>query len=161
DGDIAAWPATMLRLGAGATVPLLVAFAAPEKAASPDAAAAVAQAASTAPHPAAPELRPRRFPLRFVWQMDAENRFTLGTEDFAKMLGPKTAAVLDRPWADIAETLKLDPQGAVANALTARTTWRGSVAPRPVEDADQPLPIEMPGLPVFARDRQFAGYRGF
>ena len=46
--------------------------------------------------------------------MDAATRFTLGTEDFAKMLGPKTAAVLDRPWADIAETLKLDPQGQVA-----------------------------------------------
>jgi len=58
NGDIAAWPATMLRLGAGATVTLLVAFAAPEKAASTDAAAAVAQAAS--PAPAAPELRPRR-----------------------------------------------------------------------------------------------------
>src|SRR5664279_1762622 len=160
-GDIAAWPATMLRLGAGATVTLLVAFAAPEKAASTDAAAAVAQAASPAPHPAAPEARPRRFPLRFVWQMDAANRFTLGMEDFAKMLGPKTAAVLDRPWADIAETLKLDPQGAVANALTARTTWSGIVVPWPVDDADEPLPIEMSGLPVFDRDRQFAGYRGF
>jgi PAS domain S-box-containing protein len=161
NGDIAAWPATMLRLGAGATVTLLVAFAAPEKAASTDAAAAVAQAASPAPHPAAPELRPRRFPSRFVWQMDAANRFTLGMEDFAKMLGPKTAAVLNRPWADIAETLKLDPQGAVANALTARTTWSGIVVPWPVDDADEPLPIEMSGLPVFDRDRQFAGYRGF
>ena len=161
DGDIAGWPATMLRLGAGATVTLLVAFAAPEKAASTDAAAAVAQAASTAPHPAAPELRPRRFPFRFVWQMDAANRFTLGTEDFAKMLGPKTAAVLGRPWADIAAALKLDPQGAVAKALAARDTWSGIVVPWPVDDANQPLPIELSGLPVFDRDRQFAGYRGF
>ena len=161
DGDIAAWPATMLRLGAGATVTLLVAFAAPEKAASTDAAAAVAQAASTVPHLAAPEAPPRRFPFRFVWQMDAANRFTLGMEDFAKMLGPKTAAVLDRPWADIAATLKLDPQDAVTNALTARTTWSGIVVPWPVDDADEPLPIEMSGLPVFDRDRQFAGYRGF
>ena len=161
NGDIAAWPATVLRLGAGATVTLLVAFAAPEKAASTDATAAVTQAASTAAKPAAPEARPRRFPLRFVWQMDAANRFTLGKEDFAKMLGPKTAAVLDCPWADIAETLKLDPQSAVANALTARTTWSGIVVPWPVDDADEPLPIEMSGLPVFDRDRQFAGYRGF
>ena len=77
------------------------------------------------------------------------------------MLGPKTAAVLDRPWADIAATLKLDPQDAVTNALTARTTWSGIVVPWPVDDADEPLPIEMSGLPVFDRDRQFAGYRGF
>ena len=151
----------MLRLGAGATVTLLVAFAAPGKAASTGAAAAVAQAASTAPNPAAPELRPRRLPFRFVWQMDAATRFTLGTEDFAKMLGPKTAAVLNRPWAEIAAALKLDPQGAVANALAARDTWSGIVVLWPVDDGDEPLPIEMSGLPVFDRDRQFAGYRGF
>ena len=88
DGDIAARPATMLRLGAGATVTLLVAFATSETAAR--AAAPVAQAAPTIPNPAAPELRPHRFPLRFVWQMDAANRFTLGTEEFATILGPKT-----------------------------------------------------------------------
>ena len=49
----------------------------------------------------------------------------------------------------------------VANALAARSTWSGIVVPWPVDDADQPLPIEMSGLPVFDRDRQFAGYRGF
>jgi PAS domain S-box-containing protein len=163
DGDIGAWPATMLRLGAGATVTLLVAFAASAKAANVDAAATavIVQAAPAAPNTAAPEARPHRFPFRFVWQMDAANRFTLGAEDFAKMLGPKTAAVLDRPWAEIAAALKLDPQGAVASALTARDTWSGIVVLWPVDDTDAPLPIEMSGLPVFDRDRQFAGYRGF
>ena len=160
DGDIAAWPATMLRLGAGATVTLLVAFAAPEKAAEHRCGRGSCASGVRRPSGCA-EPRPRRFPFRFVWQMDAANRFTLGTEDFAKMLGPKTAAVLGRPWADIAETLKLDPQGAVANALAARDTWSGIVVPWPVDDADEPLPIEMSGLPVFDRDRQFAGYRGF
>ena len=159
DGDIAAWPATMLRLGAGATVTLLVAFATSEKAAR--AAAPVAQAAPTIPNPAAPELRPHRFPLRFVWQMDAANRFTLGTEEFATILGPKTAALLGRPWAEIADALKLDPQGAVSKALAARATWSGIIVHWPVEDEDQSLPVEMSGLPVFDRDREFTGYRGF
>jgi PAS domain S-box-containing protein len=159
DGDIAAWPATMLRLGAGATVTLLVAFGASAQTACVDAAAA--QAAPTIPNPVAPELRPHRFPLRFVWQMDPANRFTLGTEEFAKILGPKTAALLGRPWAEISDALKLDPQDAVAKALAARATWSGIMVPWPVEGEDQPLPIEMSGLPVFNRDRQFTGYRGF
>ena len=32
-------------------------------------------------------------------------RFTLGPEDLVRLLGPQTAAVLDRPWADIAAAL--------------------------------------------------------
>jgi PAS domain S-box-containing protein len=157
DGDIAAWPASVLRLGAGATVTLLVAFGA---AAQPKRAAAMVQPAPTAPNPVTAETPPRRFPFRFVWQTDTENRFTFGSDDFAKRLGARTAAVLGRPWAEVAAALKLDPQGAVANALAARNTWSGIVVPWPVDDAE-PLAIELSGLPVFDRDRQFAGFRGF
>jgi PAS domain S-box-containing protein len=156
DGNIAACPATILRLGAGATMTLLVAFAASEPATR-----AAAQATPTVPNPAAAEAQPRRFPFRFVWQTDADNRFTLGTEEFIKVLGPKTAAVLGRPWAEIAAALELDAQGAVANALATRSTWSGIVVPWPVDDNVQPVPIELSGLPVFDRDRQFVGYRGF
>jgi PAS domain S-box-containing protein len=163
DGDIADGPATMLRLGAGATVALLVAFAAPAETTSAGASApaASAEAAPIAPNPAASAARPHRFPLRFVWQMDAATRFTLGTEDFGKLIGPKNAAVLDRPWAEIAAALKLDPQGQVASALASRATWSGVVLHWPVDDEDTPLPIEMSGLPMFDHDRQFAGFRGF
>jgi PAS domain S-box-containing protein len=163
DGEIAAFSVTMFRLGAGATVTLMTAFAAPAEAANAGTAApaAIAEAAPVAPNPAATEAQPRRFPLRFVWQMDAATRFTLGAEDFAKLIGPKTAAVLDRPWAEIAAALKLDPEGQVAAALALRATWSGIVVHWPVDGANAPLPIEMSGLPVFDRDRQFAGYRGF
>lgn len=159
EGEIAAGPITMLRLGAGATVTLLVAFnasAQSERAGAPAAGAAPASSIS-----AAAGVPVRRFPFRFVWQMDAANRITLGTQEFAKVLGPQAATTLDRPWAEIAAALKLDPQGAVANALAARTTWSGIIVHWPVENSNEPLPIEMSGLPVFDRDRQFTGYRGF
>jgi len=163
EGEITGGPITMLRLSAGATVTLLVAFAAPAQA--PVAAAhpinTAAAAAPMAPNPAASETRPHRFPFRFVWQMDAATRFTLGTEDFAKVSGPKTVDVLNHPWAEIAATLKIDPQGQVAAALASRDTWSGIVLLWPADDGGEPLPIEMSGLPVFERDRQFAGYRGF
>lgn len=163
EGEIPAGTITMLRLSAGATVTLLAAFAAPAKQSSAGAVARAAapQTAPTAPNPAASETRPHRFPFRFVWQMDAATRFTLGIEEFARLIGPTTAAVLIRPWAEIAATLKLDSQGAVAAALASRDTWNGIVTLWPVDDADERLPIEMSGLPVFDHDRQFAGYRGF
>ena len=159
EGEIASGRVTLLKLGAGTSVALLLAFAAPEAARQET--AAVEPAAPVAPNPAAAELRARRLPLRFVWQMDAANRFTLGTEHFARLLGPKSAALLDRPWAEIAGALKLDPQGQVAAALAARHTWSGIVVQWPVDGEDRPLPIELSGLPVFDRERQFAGFRGF
>jgi PAS domain S-box-containing protein len=159
EGDIAAGRVTLLKLGAGTTVALLLAFAVPEAARQETPAAEPAP--PVAPNPAAAEAHARRLPLRFVWQMDAANRFTLGSEQLARLLGPKTAALLDRPWAEIAAALKLDPQGRVAAALAARETWSGIVVQWPVDGEDQPLPIEMSGLPVFDRERQFAGFRGF
>jgi PAS domain S-box-containing protein len=164
EGEIAAGPITLLRLGAGTTViALLVAFAATAVAApaSEDAIEKAKSPAPSAPNLAAAEERPRRFPLRFVWQMDTATRFTLGTEDLLRLLGPQTAAVLDRPWADIAAALKLDPQGQVASALAARDTWSGIMVHWPVDDDAERLPIEMSGLPVFDCERQFAGFRGF
>ena len=158
EGDIAAGRVTVLKLGAGqSAVALLVAFPAPARAARAEP-PAITLAAS---NPAAIDGRARRFPLRFVWQMDAATRFTLGAEDFARLLGPKTGAVLNRPWAEIAAALKLDPQGQVAAALAARDTWSGIVVNWPVDGEAERLPIEMSGLPVFDRERQFAGFRGF
>jgi PAS domain S-box-containing protein len=152
EDEIAAGRVTLLKLGAGhSAVALLLAFparAGPERAPS-------------APNPAASEPGARRFPLRFVWQMDAGTRLTLGADDFSRLLGPKAAAVLDRPWAEIATALKLDPQGQVAAALAARETWSGIVVNWPVDDDAERLPVEMSGLPVFDRQRQFAGFRGF
>ena len=167
EGEIDRTPVTMLRLGAGATVTLLLAFAAPAAQPThtdaPASDAVAANAAAAAPNSAAPapQAGARRLPLRFVWQMDAGTRFTLGTQDFAQLIGPKTAAVLDRPWAEIADALKLDPQRQIASALAARHTWSGIVVHWPVDGSSERMPIEMSGLPVFDRDRKFEGFRGF
>lgn len=164
EGTIAAGTVSMLKLGAGATVTLLAMFAGESSSSHAGARAseaAAAIAASSAPNRAAPEPRARQLPFRFVWQMDAANRFTLGSNDFARLLGAKTAAVLNRGWAEIADTLKLDQDGRIASALTSRDTWSGIVVSWPVDDMAERLPVEMSGLPVFDKERQFAGYRGF
>ena len=154
EGEMPAGRAHMFKLGAGeSAVALLLTL--------PAVARSMPQPASEVRNPAAPESRVRRSPLRFVWQMDATRRFTLGADDFARLLGPKTAALIDRPWAELADALKLDPQGQVAAALAARDTWSGIVVHWPVDDDSERLPIEMSGLPVFDRERQFAGFRGF
>jgi PAS domain S-box-containing protein len=163
-GEIASGAATMLKLGAGATVTLLLAFADAATATHARARASDAEriiAASIVPSRGDADATPRKFPFRFVWQMDAATRFTLGSDDFAKLIGPKAAAALNRPWAEIADTLKLDKDNHIARALAARETWSGIVVHWPVEGSGERLPVEMSGLPVFDRERQFEGFRGF
>jgi PAS domain S-box-containing protein len=110
----------------------------------------------------APENAPamRRHPLRFTWQMDEANRFFLGSDEFTRLIGARTATGFGRPWHEIAETFGLDPAGRIAEAIATRDTWNGITAYWPVDDGGR-LPVELSGLPVFDDARNFAGYRGF
>jgi PAS domain S-box-containing protein len=102
----------------------------------------------------------RRLPLRFTWQMDKEGRFTLGTDEFTGLIGPRTTAVFGRPWRDIAETFGFDPEGRMMKAFATGATWSGITLNWPV-DGGGTLPVELSGLPVFDGLRNFVGYRGF
>ena len=133
-----------------------------------DVVVAIAPGAAAAPSPclSTPPCSPeapieRRHPLRFVWQMDDEGRFTLGSDEFIALIGPHTAAVLGRPWCDIAAELALDPEGQIARAVATHDTWSGLTVLWPLDDSPERLAVELSGLPVFDRERAFRGYRGF
>ncbi len=112
-----------------------------------------------APLPAAPE--EWRHPLRFVWQMEPDGRFTIDSAEFIAVMGPLTAALLRQPWPFIASAMNVDPDGQVARAIETRGTFSGVLVQWPVDGSDQRLPVELSGLPVFDRERTFRGYRGF
>jgi signal transduction histidine kinase len=103
----------------------------------------------------------RRHPLRFVWQMDADGRFVVGSDEFIELVGPRTMAAFGRKWSEIAAELKLDPENQLARAVATRETWSGIIISWPVDETSERLPVELSGLPVFDRDRSFRGYRGF
>ncbi|WP_454651410.1 PAS domain S-box protein [Bradyrhizobium liaoningense] len=103
---------------------------------------------------------PRQHPLRFLWQMDAEGRFVLLSDEFIRLIGAHTAAGFGRPWREIAETFSLDPDGRVAQALASHDTWAGITVNWPADGGER-LPVELAGLPVYDRMRNFAGFRGF
>jgi PAS domain S-box-containing protein len=102
----------------------------------------------------------RRHPLRFMWQMDAEGRFSLGSDEFTRLIGAHTAAGFGRMWREVAEAFELDPEGRVLQAIATRDTWSGIVLNWPVDGGGR-LPVELSGLPIYDRKRNFAGYRGF
>ena len=92
--------------------------------------------------------------------MDQENRFFLGSDEFTRLIGARTATGFGRPWHEIAETFGLDPAGRIAEAIAARDSLSGITVYWPVDDGGR-LPVELSGLPVFDDQRNFAGYRGF
>ena len=116
---------------------------------------------ASVPPPVPAEPAERRHPLRFVWQIDAEDRFALDSEEFIALAGPATRAALGRTWEELTAALTLDPEAQVARALAARETWSGLTIAWPVDGGGAPLTVELSGLPVFDRERSFRGYRGF
>ncbi len=133
----------------------------------PPAAGNIAQATEPEARPLSPAIealadpaQTRRLPLRFTWQTDRDGRFTLGSDEFLDLIGPRAAAAFGRPWREIAETLGLDPAGRVMQAFATGTTWSGITLNWPV-DGGGALPVELSGLPAFDAGRNFLGYRGF
>ena len=68
-----------------------------------------------------------------MWQMDAEGRFLLGSDEFTRLIGARTAASLGRLWSEIADVFGLDPEGRVAKAIATRDTWSGIALDWPVD----------------------------
>ena len=83
--------------------------------------------------PDEPPPAPRDLPLRFMWQMDAEGRFSLGSDEFTRLIGAHTAAGFGRPWSEVAETFGMDPEGRVAKAVASGSTWSGITLDWPVD----------------------------
>jgi signal transduction histidine kinase/PAS domain-containing protein len=171
--------ASLQRLGDGAERVLVLSLPQPQAAdtettdvtpSAPVVPSAAPEAEVTAPPPPSPApqtaspaepIVERRHPLRFVWQMDADGRFVVGSDEFIALVGPKTTAAFGRTWSEISAELKLDPDNQIARAVSSHETWSGIVIPWPVDETSDRLPVELSGLPVFDRDRSFRGYRGF
>jgi PAS domain S-box-containing protein len=122
---------------------------------------------ASAPEPVAapswpdePSPTPPEHPLRFLWRMNAEGRFSLDPSEFTRLIGARTAARFERLMSDIAGLSGLDPDGRFVNAVATHDTWSGITLNWPVDGGDG-LPVELSGLPICDRAANFAGYRGF
>jgi PAS domain S-box-containing protein len=107
--------------------------------------------------PDEPTPEPRTAPLRFLWQMDAESRFTLDPE-CSRLIGARTTATLGHSWRDVAD--RFDPDGCLLRAVATRNAWTGVDLNWPVDGGDH-LPVELSGLLLLDRAGNYGGYRGF
>ncbi len=112
------------------------------------------------PNKAAEKSSHGRYPLRFVWETDAENRFTVGDRDFLCIAGPRTAALMGRFWNEVSAKLAIDPEGRIAHAMVSRDTWSGVDVAWPTKDGGR-VTIKLCGIPTFDAEHVFCGYRGW
>ena len=110
------------------------------------------------PKPAAPK---KRAPSRFVWQLDAEGKFTSVSPDLAEGVGIANAARVGEDWPALAARAGLSKTDTLFAAVKRRDTWSGVSVLWPVESTETARPVDLAALPVFDRERNFLGYRGF
>jgi PAS domain S-box-containing protein len=100
-----------------------------------------------------------RLPLRFVWQSDAQGELALISPEIAEALGLDVPDLVGKTWLDLAQQYGFDAS-RLLQALARQDTWSGVIINWPVQD-HKVLPVELAGLPVFDRERNFQGFRGF
>jgi PAS domain S-box-containing protein len=108
----------------------------------------------------APRFGPART-IRFLWRTDAEDKITEITPPLAEVVGAAAADILGRDFGDVAKYLQLDPEGRLAHIFARRETWSGVEVLWPIAGAAAAVPVGLGGLPAYANDGRFDGYRGF
>jgi PAS domain S-box-containing protein len=98
-------------------------------------------------------------PVRFVWRTDADGAFSAVSPEFAAAVGRAGADVIGRRFGDVAAAFGLDPTGEIAQLLERRDTWSGRTVRWPA--AGLRIPVDLAALPVYNRNREFEGFRGF
>jgi PAS domain S-box-containing protein len=114
-------------------------------------------------HPAAAPaepVRPAGETRRFLWAMDREQRFGFVSPDLAEAIGSVNAAISGRTWQDVATGLGLDPDGAIAAALSRETSWAGLTVHWPLDGQAERVAVDLAAFAATGPDRHFDGYRG-
>ncbi|MDX3975973.1 ATP-binding protein [Shinella sp.] len=104
---------------------------------------------------------PQGRPIRFVWKIDAEGRFSEISEEFAAAVGSHAAAISGERFTDVAARFDLDAEGKIGDLLRRRDTWSGKTILWPVEGTALVVPVDLAALPTYSRNREFDGFRGF
>jgi PAS domain S-box-containing protein len=100
-------------------------------------------------------------PVRFAWRTDADGKFSAISPEFAGAVGAPAADIVGRRFRDVAMIFGFDPTGEIAGLLERRDTWSGRSVLWPVAGTDLRIPVDLAALPVYGRERNFEGFRGF
>lgn len=102
-----------------------------------------------------------RGPVRFVWQMDAETRFTNVSPALAQIVGAAAGGIVGKTWDEVSRSVVEDPRGEIAGLFARQETWSGRSILWAVDNSPLQVPVDWAGMPVFGAGRELVGFRGF
>ena len=127
--------------------------------------AKTSQGVSASPPSPAPGFAPKQEqptePVRFIWRTDAAGAFSALSSEFVSAVGMNASDVIGQSFKDVAIALGIDQNGEIANLLERRDTWSGRSVSWPIVGTSLAVPVDLAALPVYSRDREFEGFRGF
>jgi PAS domain S-box-containing protein len=112
------------------------------------------------PAPSEPPVFRPNGTVRFVWQADAETRFTHVAPALAEVVGPMAGDIVGQTFADLTASVVTD-EGGIAELFARRETFSGRPLLWVVDNTDLEVPVDWAGLPVYGPDKTLVGFRGF
>ncbi|AKK20244.1 PAS domain-containing sensor histidine kinase [Candidatus Liberibacter africanus] len=99
--------------------------------------------------------------VRFTWKLDASGYIREISEELSKAIGPYTFKMIGVRLCDINHILRIDPDNHIVDLLQKQNTWYGKNTIWPIEGTELHVPIDLAALPIYSRDREFTGFKGF
>jgi PAS domain S-box-containing protein len=99
--------------------------------------------------------------IRFAFTVDRDQVIQSVSGELAEIVGEISGNIVGRKWGDLAQERKFDENGIISALLAKADTWSGKSVLWPLDGTDMVVPVDLAALPVFDRERQFEGFRGF
>lgn len=104
---------------------------------------------------------PFQQPRRFAFSIDRFQVIKSVSPELAAAVGEHSGNILDKHWKAISKERGFDENDAILSVLEKADTWSGKSVLWPVDETDMVVPVDLAALPVFDRERNFDGFRGF
>ncbi|PVE26410.1 PAS domain-containing sensor histidine kinase [Microvirga sp. KLBC 81] len=99
--------------------------------------------------------------IRFVWQADAQARFTQVSPTLAEAVGTRAGDIVGRTWDELTHTVVTDPEGEIAGLFASGGTWSRRTIFWALDEKAKQVPVDWAGMPIFGTGRELIGFRGF
>ncbi|ACT56886.1 PAS domain-containing sensor histidine kinase [Candidatus Liberibacter asiaticus] len=99
--------------------------------------------------------------VRFTWNIDAHGYLKEISEELPKTIGNYAFKMIGMRLCDVSDILHIDPNNHIGDLLKRQNTWYGKTTLWPIEGTNLYVPIDLAALPIYSRNREFSGFRGF